>query len=122
MKRQLHLLCAALIAASGLARNTVNAQVPTTFTAVTTTIYDSNSIAPGSGFIASCGSKGDKGPFFLQVMNNDGTPHAYKKTGYIAPGDDYYPYDFKVLPNGLLLSAQYTGWFNYIDGGTRSEE
>ena len=118
MKTRLHLLGAALVVASGLARNTVNAQVPTNFTAVATTIYDSNSIAPGYVFIASCGSKGDKGPFFLQMMNNDGTPHAYKKAGYIAPGDDYYPYDFKVLPNGLLLSAQYTGWFNYIDGGT----
>jgi hypothetical protein len=118
MKRQLHLLGAALVAASGLARCPVNAQVPTNFTAVTTTIYNSNSIAPSYVFIASCGSKGGKGPFFLQMMNNDGTPHAYKEAGYIAPGDDYYPYDFKVLPNGLLLSAQYTGWFNYIDGGT----
>ena len=63
MKRQLHLLGAALVAASGLARCPVNAQVPTNFTAVTTTIYNSNSIAPSYVFIASCGSKGGKGPF-----------------------------------------------------------
>ena len=51
-------------------------------------------------------------------MNNDGTPYAYKLAGSLQPGDDYYPHDFKVLANGLLLNAQYTGWFSYIAGGT----
>jgi len=107
-----------IMAASGLVCDTLNAQVPTNFTAVTTTIYNSNSIAPGYVFIASCGNRGDKGPFFLQTMNNDGTAYAYEKAGSITPGDDYYPYDFKVLANGLLFNAQFTGWFDYIEGGT----
>jgi Arylsulfotransferase (ASST)/Ser-Thr-rich glycosyl-phosphatidyl-inositol-anchored membrane family len=120
MKRSL--LGLAILAAAVLARNQVNAQVPANFTGVRTTIYDSNSIAPGYVFVASCGSQGDKGPFFLQMMNNDGTPQTYKMAGYITPGDDYYPYDFKVLANGLLLNAQYTGWFNYTDGGTVNDQ
>jgi hypothetical protein len=122
MKTRLELLGAVLVAASGLTSIPVNAQVPANFTAVTTTIYNSNSIAPGSIFIASCGQQGGPGPFFLQVMNNDGTAYAYKKSGYITPGDNYYPYDFKVLANGLLFNAQTTGWFDYIEGGTVTDQ
>jgi hypothetical protein len=118
MKMQFQLLSVAALAAVGLASPLAQAQVPANFTAVTTTMYDSNSIAPGYVFLASCGTQGSKGPFFLQTMRNDGTPFAYKQAGYLAPGDDYYPCDFKVLPNGLLLNAQYTGWFSYTDGGT----
>src|SRR3954462_15545352 len=104
MKLKVSLLVPAVLAAAG---PVANAQVPTNFTGVTTTVYDSNALAPGYVFVASCGKQGDKGPFFLQVMNNDGTPHAFQKVGNISPGDDYYPYDFKVLANGLLLNAQY---------------
>ncbi|HSU54176.1 MAG TPA: aryl-sulfate sulfotransferase [Candidatus Dormibacteraeota bacterium] len=110
------------VAVLAACRAIVNAQVPTNFTGVTTTVYDSNALASGYVFVASCGKQGDKGPFFLQMMNNDGTPHAFQKVGNVALGDDYYPYDFKVLANGLLLNAQYTGWFNYIDGGTVNDQ
>jgi len=106
------------MAAVGFARAGARAQLPTNFTAVTTHIYVSNSIAPGYVFLASSGKKGDKGPYFLQIMNNAGLPYAYKLAGYLQPGDNYYPRDFKVLANGLLLNAQYTGWFSYISGGT----
>jgi hypothetical protein len=122
LKRKLALLAAALLAAFGTAVDTLEAQVPANFTGVSTAIYNSNALAPGYVFLASCGKQGDKGPFFLQIMNNDGTAFAYKQAGNITPGDDYYPYDFKVLPNGLLLNAQFTGWFSYIEGGTVRDE
>jgi hypothetical protein len=115
MKLKLSLI--ALLAAAGLGQNLSHGQ-PANFTGVSTTIYDASSVAPGYVFVASCGNPGDHGPFFLQIMNNDGTVHAYKTAGYITPGDNYYPHDFKVLPNGLLLNAQLTGWFSYSDGGT----
>jgi hypothetical protein len=115
-------LAIALATAAVLAPHAARAQAPANFTGVRTTIYDSSAIAPGSIFIASCGKQGDKGPFFLQVMNNDGTVAAYQTAGNITPGDDFYPYDFKMLPNGLLLNAQYTGWFSYIDGGTVNDQ
>jgi hypothetical protein len=118
MNTKLNLFGVALVAASGFAHNAANAQVPTNFTGVTTTVYDSNAVAPGYIFVASCGHQGDAGPFFLQIMNNDGTTHAFKKAGYLAPGDNFYPYDFKVLADGRLLNAQYTGWFSYAGSGT----
>ena len=93
----------AILTVAMLAGGPVSAQVPANFTGVRTTLCDSNSMAPGYIFVASCGRQGDKGPFFLQMMNNDGTPQAFQMAGNITPGDDYYPYDFKVLPNGLLF-------------------
>ena len=91
-----------------------------TFAGVATSIYDSNSIAPGHIFLASNGS--NAAPFFLQIMRNDGSVQASKKAGYITPGDAYYPHDFKQLANGLLLNAQYTGWFTYAEGGTAVDQ
>lgn len=122
VKSKLSLLAATLLAAFGMVVDTLDAQVPANFTGVATTIYNANALAPGYVFLASCGKQGDKGPFFLQIMSNDGTAFAYKQAGNVTPGDDYYPYDFKVLPNGLLLNAQFTGWFSYIDGGTVRDE
>ena len=110
--------CAGLAIVLGLLPVALWGQQPPQFAGVTTRTYDSGAIAPGYVFIASCGLQGDHGPYYLQIMGNDGTPYASKKAGYLAPGDDFYPYDFKVLPNGLLLNAQYTGWFNYTEGGT----
>src|SRR5215475_7235865 len=98
------------------------AQVPTNFTAVTATLYDSNAVAPGYVFIASCRTPGASGPFFLQIMNNDGSPYAWKKAGNITLGDNYYPYDFKVLADGRLLNAQHTSFFTWIDGGTADHQ
>ena len=111
-----------LLAAFSAVLNPAHAQVPTNFTGVTTAVYNSNSLAPGYVFIGSCGVPGAHGPFFLQMMNNDGTAYAYDKVGNVFPGDDFYPYDFKVLANGLLLNAQYTGFFTFIDGGTVSDQ
>src|SRR5512136_62586 len=108
---------AALAAAFSLFCSSLTAQVPTNFTGVATTIYDSGSIAPGCVFLASSGRPGDKGPFFLQIMTNDGTALAFKAAGNVAPGDDYYAYDFKVLPDGRLFSAQITNWLSCLDGG-----
>ena len=111
-----------LLATVALAASSALAQVPTNFTAVTTTIYNSNALAPGYVFLASCRTPGPSGPFFLQMMNNDGSPYAWKKAGNITPGDNYYPYDFKVLADGRLLNAQHTSFFNWIDGGTADDQ
>jgi hypothetical protein len=111
-----------LVALFLLTASSLDAQVPTNFTGVTTSIYNSNSLAPGYIFIASCGNPGAHGPFFLQMMNNDGSPYAFNQAGNITPGDDFYPYDFKVLANGLLLNAQYTTFFSYTDGGNVSDQ
>lgn len=118
MKTKLPLIALALLCALG----STLAQVPTNFTAVTTTIYNSNALAPGYIFIASCRTPGASGPFFLQMMNNDGSPYAWKKAGNLTPGDNYYPYDFKVLADGRLLNAQHTSFFTWIDGGTADDQ
>jgi hypothetical protein len=117
MKRFSPFTRATLGAAFSLFCTALSAQVPTNFNGVATTIYDPGAIAPGLVFVASCGQPGDKGPFFLQIMDNDGTPHAFKTSGNLTPGDDFYAYDFKVLPDGRLFYAQYTNWFSCLDGG-----
>src|SRR5262249_571645 len=117
MKTKLTFTALALIAFSSAL-----AQVPTNFTAVTTTLYNSNAVSPGYVFLASCGTPGASGPFFLQSMNNDGSAYAWKKAGNLTPGDNYYPYDFKVLADGRLLNAQYTSFYNWTDGGTVDDQ
>jgi hypothetical protein len=122
MTRSAHLFGAALLALLTAAGNRAEAQLPDGFAGVNTSVYNPGLVAPGGLFLASRGAPGSKGPFYLQVMNNDGTPQASKKAGYIAPGDDYFAQDFKVLPDGHLLSAQSTGWFGYTDGGTAIDQ
>ena len=95
-----------------------NAQLPADFPAITTHTYDTNALGSGYVFIASMPlSKGNKGlPYYLLILNNDGSPHAYKKVWYQVPGD-FYENDFKVLPNGLLHYSQFFGNYSYTGGG-----
>ena len=110
--------CRIPIAIGLLSYLTVSAQVPGTFEPLTTVQIDTNAISPGCIFLSSSRQPGQPGPYFLQVVNNDGTIRASKKTGLVSPGDLYFGSDFKVLPNGLLLNAQSTGWLNHL--GTAS--
>jgi hypothetical protein len=100
------------------ASTTANAQLPADFPAITTRIYDTNALGTGYVFLASMPlSKDNRGlPHYLLILNNDGTPHAYKKVWYQVPGD-FYENDFKVLPNGLLHYSQFFGFYSYTDGG-----
>ena len=53
------------LAAAGFSHAGARAQLPTNFTAVTTHIYASNSIAPGYLFLASCAKEGEPGALLL---------------------------------------------------------
>jgi hypothetical protein len=95
-----------------------DANLPADFPKITTTIYDANALGEGTLFLAAMpGDKSMKNlPYYLLMLNNDGTPRAYKKVYYKVPGD-YYENDFKVLPNGLLHYSQFFGWYSYAGGG-----
>ncbi len=114
MKMKSH-LASVFVASVCLAGYSGNAQTPTNFTGVTASVYDASAVATGSVFLASCLGNGPSGPSFLQVMNNDGTTASFKAVG--GPGNGYCAGDFKLLPNGLLSSSQFTGWFDYVEGG-----
>ena len=114
MKLQL----ASMIAAAGcLACLPGNAQTPTNFTGVTASVYDAAAVATGSVYLASCLANGPSGPSFLQIMNNAGTTEVFKQVSQGGASNGYCAGDFKLLPNGLLSSSQFTGWFDYAEGG-----
>lgn len=116
MKMKSH-LASAFVASVCLAGYSGNAQTPTNFTGVTASVYDAAAVATGSVFLASCLGNGPSGPSFLQVMNNAGTPEVFKQVSQGGTGNGYCAGDFKLLPNGLLSSSQFTGWFDYVEGG-----
>ena len=94
-------------------RHFAPAQLPPDFPAITTHTYDTNALGAGYVFIASMPlNKGNLGlPYYLLILKNDGSPHAYKKVWYQVPGD-FYENDFKVLPNGLLHYSQFFGHYS----------
>ena len=110
-------LVSILAAASCLADYSGNAQTPTNFTGVTTSVYDAAAVATGSVFLAPCLGNGPAEPLFLQVMNNDGTVGTFKQVSQGGTSNVNCASDFKLLHNGLLSSSQFTGWFDYVEGG-----
>jgi hypothetical protein len=84
--------------------------VPDNFPSVTAHVYDANALADGYIFLAVATDVHGVG-YYLMVLNNDGTPHAYKEL------PDDYAYDFKVQPNGLISYAQFTHQHSYSGGG-----
>ncbi len=123
MKRILVLVSLAVLCllpgASAAADPSGAGALPDDFPKITTHIYDANALGEGYIFLAAMPlGKNVKGlPSYLLILNNDGTPHAYKKVWYQVPGD-YHGMDFKVLSNGLLHYAQFFSWYSYTGGGT----
>ncbi len=85
-------------------------ELPPNFPAMTAHIYDANALADGRIFLAVATEVQDVG-YYLMVLNNDGTPYAYKELL------NDYAYDFKVQPNGLISYAQFTHHHSYSGGG-----
>jgi len=84
--------------------------LPCNFPAVTAHLYDADALADGRIFLAVATDVQNVG-YYLMVLNNDGTPYAYKEL------PDDYAYDFKVQPNGLISYAQFTHHHSYSGGG-----
>ncbi len=92
--------------------------LPPDFPAITTHTYNPSAISPGAVLLATCPNANVLAgtPTYLMVLNNDGTPLAYKQIGYQTPGD-YYAADFKQLPDGTLFYQQFMSYLTYTGGG-----
>ncbi len=84
--------------------------LPANFPSMTARIYDANALGEGCIFLAVATQVEGVG-YYLMVLNNDGTPYAYKEL------PDDYAYDFKVQPNGLISYAQFIHHHSYTGGG-----
>lgn len=107
----LGMVCAATSRASdtGLDPNDPDG-LPADFPSMTAHIHDANALGDGYIFLAVATEVEGTG-YYLMVLNNDGTPYAYKELA------DDYAYDFKVQPNGLISYAQFIHHHAYTGGG-----
>ncbi len=92
--------------------------LPPDFPAITTHLYNPSAVSPGSVLLATCPNANvlAGAPTYIMVLNNDGSPVAYKQIGFQKPGD-FYGADFKLLSDGTLFYQQFMSFLTYTGGG-----
>ena len=109
--KRIALLCSALGALVSFSQNVAQAQLPPDFPGIVVSNYNPAAVSPGCVFLAVASDLRPAVGVYLMIVTNDGSVVWHAKL------DVPQIYDFKVAPNGRLISAPFIEPHSWSGGG-----